>query len=100
MPQLDPSQREWLTSTPARVSRTLTGRVPAPGGCTALGELPVGFGGLSALQKLDLFGCAALAVLPDSFGNLASLLELDLSNCTSLRPLPEAFGKLHCPETN
>ena len=67
--------------------------VPAPGGCIALEEFPAGFGGLSALQKLDLFGCVALAALPESFGDLASLLELDLSNCTSLQSLPGSFGE-------
>ena len=83
---------ERLAADPARVLPHHTSSEHAPGGCTALDRLPAGFGGLSALQKLDLFGCVALSALPQTFGNLASLIELDLSNCTSLQSLPASFG--------
>ena len=56
-------------------------------------SLPAGFGGLAALQKLDLCGCVALKELPPSVGDLASLLELDLSNCSSVQLLPDSLGE-------
>ncbi len=92
MPQTDQVQLQAIHLYPLE-SLELSRIVLAPGGCVALDELPAGFGGLSALQKLDLFGCVALTALPQSFGDLASLLELDLSNCTSLQSLPGSFGE-------
>jgi hypothetical protein len=62
--------------------------------CSQLHSLPESLGGLTALRKLGLRACSQLCSLLESLGGLAALQKLDLRSCNQLRSLPESLGGL------
>lgn len=62
--------------------------------CTALEELPNGFGQLESLRVLKLKSCTLLKKLPEGFSKLRCLVHLDLSGCIGLQELCINFSDL------
>ncbi|KAL2653787.1 hypothetical protein R1flu_021915 [Riccia fluitans] len=52
------------------------------------------WGGMAALQVLEVSLCRELTSFPDSLGELKALRELQISSCDELRSLPESVGML------
>ncbi|KAL2628894.1 hypothetical protein R1flu_013580 [Riccia fluitans] len=60
------------------LSKTLTGR----------------WGGMTALEELEVSDCRELTSFPDSLGELKALRTLQISSCDELRSLPESVGRV------
>lgn len=76
---------EWLNNLPKLTGLFLNGN--------SLNSLPVSFGNLRNLKKLNLSDNLSLKMLPDSFAGLSNLTHLHLAN-TKLMELPECVREL------